>query len=588
MWSDITVREDDVQDNILVRCRTTQKNNKENPMTSLASRQTTLQRQLQAVRDIHARHGLDQNRIDELAPLIEHFEIRIPLIGAFSCGKSSLLNALLGESLLATAVTPETAVPAELRFGPERRFAGCLPDGRRLPLNEADLRENRLAPLLPAGWVEAQLPSPALAARRQLVLVDLPGWDSGVAAHERVIDDYAGRSLAYGVVVGVEEGALRDSLRRALLELAITQMPVVLIVSKADKRPPEDVQAVVERLCADITALMGREPLAVAITSARKNDLGKFGAALDTLQAQAGEIFETRIVDAYRRNLQHVAQHLGLLSNQDNKDTARLQADIDKLEQDIRAFDIRLQKETDALEAQIGPILGTIRLRVENALGGRIEMLTERALSGQNISDDILGTARLVISEALRQEFEPAMQRYLDRLVDALPSRLDFNFDLGQVKSGGASTSGGEFRWKALGMTLASLVGKIKHPLAQIVAPLLPILGALLDSQADRDHQKIEEARQREQVRSSIHNALDDAARQIDAQLRPVLSEQVQKAQAEVARNIDAERDEVKKTLATLAAALQQGEAETAALRQRAQADLDRLNALLAELTPEA
>lgn len=158
-------------------------------MTSLPFRQITLQRQLQAVRDIFARHGLDQERVDELSALIEHFEIRIPLIGAFSCGKSSLLNALLGERLLATDVTPETAVPAELRFGPERRFAGCLPDGRRLALNETDLRENRLAPLLPAGWVEAQLPSPVLAARRQLVLVDLPGWGSGVAAHERVIDD---------------------------------------------------------------------------------------------------------------------------------------------------------------------------------------------------------------------------------------------------------------------------------------------------------------------------------------------------------------------------------------------------------------
>jgi len=555
-------------------------------MTSLASRQITLQRQLQAVRDIHARHNLDQNHIDELAPIIEHFEIRIPLIGAFSCGKSSLLNALLGESVLATAVTPETAVPAELRYGPERLFVGCLLDGRRLPLNAADLRENRLAPLLSAGWVEAQLPSPALAARQQLVLVDLPGWDSGVAAHERVIDDYAGRSLAYGVVVGVEEGALRDSLRRALLELAIAQMPVVLIVSKADKRPPEDVQAVVERLRTDITALMGREPLAVAITSARKNDLGKLEAALDTLQAQAGEIFEARIVDVYRRNLQHAAQHLGLLANQDNKDAARLQADIDKLEQDIRAFDTRLQKETDALQAQIGPILGTIRLRVENAIGGRIEMLTQRALSGQNISDDILGTARLVISEALRQEFEPAMQRYFDRLVDALPSRLDFNFDLSSIKTDSPHGSSGEFRWKELGTLLAPLIRQIPHPLGKLLAPLVPLLGALLDSQADRQRQQIEEARQREQVRSGIHNALNDAVRQIDAQLRPVLSEQVQKAQAEVAHNIDVERNEVKKTLATLAAALQQGEAETTILQQRAQEDLDRLSALLVELTP--
>lgn len=554
-------------------------------MTPLPARQSTLQRQLPMVRDICARNGLDSSHIDELAPLIGHFEIRIPLIGAFSCGKSSLLNALLGETLLATAVTPETAVPAELRFGPERCFVGCLPDGRRMPLSEADLRENRLAPLLPAGWVDVQLPCPALASRPQLVLVDLPGWDSGVAAHERVIDDYAARSLAYGVVVSVEEGALRDSLRRALLELAVAQMPVVLIVSKTDKRTPEDVAAVAERLRTDIAALMGREPLAVSLTSARKNKLETFEAALDSLQAQAGEIFETRIVDAWRRKLENAAQHLGLLANQDNKDAARLQADIDKLEQDIRAFDTRLQKETEALAAQIGPILGTIRLRVENALGERIETLTTRALNGQRIDDDILGTARLVIAEALRQEFEPAMQRYLDRLVDALPSRLDFNVDF-SLKADTAPAQAGEFRWKDLGLTLAPLLRIIKHPLAQIIAPLLPILGALLDSLGDSQRRQIEAARQREEVRNQVHTALNAAVRQIDTQLRPVLTEQVQKAQAEVARHINAERDEVKKTLATLSAALQQGEAETAALRQRAQTDLEHLNTLLAELNP--
>ena len=556
-------------------------------MTSLISRQTTLQQQLQTVRDIYVRHSLSLSRIDEIAPLITHFEIRIPLIGAFSCGKSSLLNALLGERLLSTAVTPETAMPAELRYGHERQFAGCLPDGRRLPLTETDLRENHLTALLNGGWVDAQLPSPALATRQQLVLVDLPGWDSGIAAHERVIDDYAGRSLAYCVVVGVEEGALRDSLRRALLELAIAQMPVVLIISKADTRPLEDVQAVAEHLRADITALMGRAPMATAITSARKKDLGQLEAALDTLQAQAGDIFETRVVNIYQSDLQHAAQHLGLLANQDNKDAALIQADIDKLELDIHAFDSRLQKETDALQAQVGPILGTIRLRVENALSGRIDMLTERALNGQDISDDILGTARLVIAEALRQEFEPAMQRYLERLVDALPSRLDFNLNLGQVKLEGGQTGEGEFRWKTLAVTLAPMVAKLPHPLAKLLAPLLPILGALFDSKADQQRQELEEARQRERARSSIRSALNDAVQQIDAQLRPALDEQVRKAQAAVTHTLDTERDEVKATLSSLVAALQQGQAQVAALRQRAQADIDRIHTLLAELTTE-
>lgn len=556
-------------------------------MSTLTARQTTLQNQLAAAREIHARNDLEVSRIDHLVPLIEHFEIRVPLIGAFSCGKSSLLNALLGERLLATAVTPETAVPAELRYGTTRRFSGCLPDGRRLPLEEADLRESRLAPLVPNGWVEAEIPSPALVSRQQLVLVDLPGWDSGIEAHERVIDGYVDRSLAYGVVISVEEGTLRDSLRHALFELAIAQTSVVLIVSKADQRTPEDVQAVVAHLRSEITTLMGgREPLAVVVTSARKKDLGTLEAALDGLQAQAGKLFETRVVNPYLQQLQHAAQHLDLLANQANKDTDRIQANIDKLNQDMRTFDKRLQKETDALDAQVGPILGTIRLRVENALSERIEILTSRAMNGQNISDDILGMARLVISEALRQEFEPAMQRYLDRLVDALPSRLDFSLNLDNIKANDGTNSGGEFLWKALSSTLAPFLLKIPHPVGKLLAPVVLLLGALFGNRADQQRQKVEAARQREEIRSRIHILFGDATRQIDAQLRPALHEQVQKAQAEVARSIEAERDEINRALSTLATALEQGEAETAALRQRAQTDRDHLLAMIAEISP--
>lgn len=555
-------------------------------MTTHMTRQAQIQRQLPEVREIFARHEFASDWLDELTPPIEHFEIRIPLIGAFSCGKSSLLNALIGEPVLATAITPETAIPAELRHSSSPRFAGCLPDGRRLALSASDLQDNLPSSLQPDGWLEIGLPAAALAKRPRLVLVDLPGWSSGVAAHEQVIDNYASRSLAYCVVVSVEDGGLHDSMRKALLELAIARMPVVLVISKTDKRPAEDVAAVTRHLSNEIRQLIGQEPLAVAVTSARKKNLGELENALDALDAQADAIFEQRIVDSYRRELQSAGRNLGLLANHDNKDAARIQAEIEALELEIRSFDNRLQRETEALEAQVSPILGTIRLRVENALSGRIEMLTDRALAGQDIGDDILGTARLVMSEALRQEFEPAMQRYLDRLADALPSRLDFNLDLGRITLDDSSTATGEFRWKSLAATLGPLLLKIPHPLAKLLAPVALLLGALFDRRADRQRQQIEAARQREQVRSSVHNALGEAIQKLDSLLRPALQEQVRHAQTEVARSIEAERQELKNTLSTLSSALQQGEQQAAELRQRAQRDLERLSILLAEIAP--
>lgn len=552
---------------------------------TFAARQATLQKQVPSVLEICQKHGLETTRIEALRPLVEHFELRVPLIGAFSSGKSSLLNALLGESLLVTDVTPETAVPTELRYGPERRFVGRLPDDRTLALQEDDLREGRLGALAPNGWVEATLPSPALSGRAQLVLVDMPGWDSSIEAHERVIDGYASRSLAYGVVVSCEEGTLRDTLRRALLELAVQQMPILLIVTKTDKRPAEDVEAVVQRLQTDIAELIGSPPLAVAVTSARKRNIGEFAAALDTLQAKAGEIFENQVVGNWRRILEEVAQHLELMANRDNKDAASLQADIEKLQHDLREFDARLERETEALEAQVGPILGAIRLRVDNALMGQLDALARRAMNGANISDDILGTARLVVSEAIRQEFEPAMQRYLDRLVDALPSRVDLRLDLSEAATG---DSGGEFRWKELATTLAPLLSKIPHPIGEILAPVVMLLAALLDRHDDEQRRAIEAAQRQEAAKDQVESAIREAVRQIETQLRPVLTEQIHKAKAEVARNIAAERSELEKTLATLIQALQQGEAQAAALRERALADLARIKACMDEIEAKA
>ena len=76
--------------------------------------------------------------------------------------------------------------------------------------------------------------------------------------------------------------------------------------------------------------------------------------------------------------------------------------------------------------------------------------------------------------------------------------------------------------------------------------------------------------------------------RQIEGRLQTALGEQVQRAQTEVARRIGAERDELTRTLATLADSLQQGEAQAAALRERARHDLDQIETLRTALRPAA
>ena len=72
------------------------------------------------------KNGLPQNwheAVDELAEstLQSDRYLRLILVGAFSVGKSSLLNMLMGERLLHTALEEATALPTFIEYGPLRQ-----------------------------------------------------------------------------------------------------------------------------------------------------------------------------------------------------------------------------------------------------------------------------------------------------------------------------------------------------------------------------------------------------------------------------------------------------------------------------------
>lgn len=71
-----------------------------------------------------------------LLPKVMETELVVPVIGAFSAGKSSLLNALMGCEVLPVGIAPETELATELRYSPEPYLLAIKPDGtqERLPV----------------------------------------------------------------------------------------------------------------------------------------------------------------------------------------------------------------------------------------------------------------------------------------------------------------------------------------------------------------------------------------------------------------------------------------------------------------------
>ena len=516
----------------------------------------------------------------------QNFSVILPFVGAFSAGKSTLLNALIGTPLFPTNIDPETAFPAELFYEPDERIIGAVDNGKKIPLSRDDLKHN-LPSLLPKdGYVSVALPHPLLARLPHLRLVDMPGWDSGIATHTAAIDNYAARSLAYCVVVSAEEGNLRESLRRALRELAVHKMPIIVVISKSDKKPSEDVDAVAEQVHSEVVAVTGQQPFATVKVSARKNQFDELIDALVRLEHNAEALFARNVTQTVVPKLVSFSAHLDTLINSDDLDSEKIQAQCDQLNADMATFATRLDDETRQLETRVQPVLGRIMDRIGTALREDMDSLVSDAMYGGDLSGSIGTTVRLAAQEGIANEFNPEIERYLNRAIEGLPAdfspEINYAFDNGHDDRDSDSPS----------LTITPTLTTILLPLLKLIPKLnvistviLGVVGLLESLFANKQKQQADEARQRESVRREITGTvIPDVLRQVRAALQPILQEHIQSAKQKIADTVKAQQTSHIAALQQLQAKLAEGQTAFAAARAQYQADRDNVTQLITSL----
>jgi hypothetical protein len=537
-----------------------------------------------ALRDLLSRYSWKSepaNWLTVAKQTSQQFIVTLPLVGAFSSGKSSIINALIGQTLFSVNIDPETAVPAEVSYGTSESLTGCLTDGRRLPLDREAVRENQLAALHNGGWVEAVLPLPQLARLSHLRLVDMPGWDSGIEAHSTAIDNYVSRSLAYAVVVSAEEGSLRESIRKALKELAVHHMPVLAIISKADKKLPEEVDAVVAQVEREITSSMGRPPFKAIKVSARKKDMGELITALEALEGQAEPLFAQHTVTPFAQRLHSLHRHLDTLLNSDDLDSEKIKAECTRQQAEVQGFESRLNDETRQLDARVQPALGRIMQQLEARLRSQLDSLVDQAINSGDLQGSIGSTTRLAVKEGMRDEFNPEIERYLNRVIEGLPSHfspeVSFNLNINQHHSEDGPL--------------------IATPLAALILPALPALGpvvgpALLGAVFlfeklfnNKNQQKIEAACQLENARQKmLSEIIPSTVVQVKNLLQPQLQQHIQQAKQNIADNVRAQQASQQAALDELLRQLEKGQAAFTLACTQYQTDQAFLHTLITQL----
>ena len=125
-------------------------------------------------------------------------ERTILIAGEFNAGKSTFINALLGEKILSSDVTPETAMVTKLTYGEQRKtIAHYLTGGSEVFNNEWFVqltaeREGEFKNIRhQLSHVELQVPSELL---RKLTIIDTPGLNANNEYHTNATERFLARA----------------------------------------------------------------------------------------------------------------------------------------------------------------------------------------------------------------------------------------------------------------------------------------------------------------------------------------------------------------------------------------------------------
>jgi Dynamin family len=80
----------------------------------------------------------------DIANRISEGRFYVACIGQFKRGKSTLINALIGDPVLPVGFTPVTAVPTVIRFGDQRRARIQVGSGSWQDVSVSDLKSVRI------------------------------------------------------------------------------------------------------------------------------------------------------------------------------------------------------------------------------------------------------------------------------------------------------------------------------------------------------------------------------------------------------------------------------------------------------------
>lgn len=362
-------------------------------------------------------------RFKEITDNVDDFVAKILVVGGFSAGKSALLNTFLGsEEILPENISPETAIATEIVYGDTEKVIRVAETGTENICSLADVRNLSVKGYTKYVYV---LKRPQLKDLHDLVLVDMPGFDSGIEAHNRALMQCIGEAAAYIFVIDITKGTVGQNSLAFLDEIKTYSHSFAFVLTKTDKMSPTDIELVRPQIQATLDSALGKKAR-LLVTSIRETAtqekltqifcsfsadtllLPKIGGqvmmllqqVLDGLEAQFDAVeFNTRDIDS---EIQRRQSQKTLILNKMRQEKHRLHQEM----------------QTNVPAKVIGD--------AENALRNALPVLTQSAMRGNEaFSETVNNILRPVLLQSTEHHIEASFDDYMGAIASSEEQSID-------------------------------------------------------------------------------------------------------------------------------------------------------------------
>ena len=259
--------------------------------------------------------------------------LTLPLVGEFSSGKTTLINALTDSKKLETATKPTTATIYEVHFGCDKCHAKVLDkEGVLFDVEDiANLKNDQLADAIAVTVFDTSDKVPSTT-----ILVDTPGLSSPDPKHKLTLVNFLPKADGLLLVVDINQ-QITKSLTDFVEDMKLSKRPIFLVLTKGDTKSAAEIDAVRKNISENCKIPIKN----TVVVSAARGDLDEFYSLLSNIEKEKKTIIAQ--VDSQRTKMisdvlsKHIEELLKASSSDDelNESIRRCQYELDKVNRNI-------------------------------------------------------------------------------------------------------------------------------------------------------------------------------------------------------------------------------------------------------------